>query len=295
MGWDACTTDSNHSIDQGVAGLVRTATLLEKAGVRHVGTFRSPAERRKPVILTTDEGVKVGIVGGTYSLNGFTLPPDQRWAVSMWDADNLIAQARAAKAAGRRHRAGAVPRRRRVLPAPQRPAGRAGTPPHREPGGRPGVRRARPRRPADHPGQREVGGLRHGQHGRPERHRRTHAPTRASASGSRSARHGARLPGDPRGVHPDVRGTTTPPAIRSASGRSTRPSRQGVGDRARLLEARRMTRLAVDGLDTTRRHDSRTSRSAERSDLGFHRPRGRGGRRALRRRGTSSRERPSFA
>jgi poly-gamma-glutamate synthesis protein (capsule biosynthesis protein) len=100
MGWDACTTDSNHSIDQGVAGLVHTDTLLAKAGVRYVGTFRTPAERRKPVILTTKSGVKVGIVGGTYSLNGFTLPPDQRWAVSMWDADNLIAQAKAAKRAG---------------------------------------------------------------------------------------------------------------------------------------------------------------------------------------------------
>jgi poly-gamma-glutamate synthesis protein (capsule biosynthesis protein) len=100
MGWDACTTDSNHSIDQGLDGLVRTADLLERAGVRHVGTFRTRAERRKPVILTTENGVKVGIVGGTYSLNGFVLPPEQRWAVSMWDADNLIAQARAAKAAG---------------------------------------------------------------------------------------------------------------------------------------------------------------------------------------------------
>jgi poly-gamma-glutamate capsule biosynthesis protein CapA/YwtB (metallophosphatase superfamily) len=100
MGWDACTTDSNHSIDQGYAGLVRTATLLEHAGVRHVGTFRTPGERRRPVILTTPQGVKVGIVGGTYSLNGFTLPPGRRWAVSMWDAHNLIAQARAAKAAG---------------------------------------------------------------------------------------------------------------------------------------------------------------------------------------------------
>jgi poly-gamma-glutamate synthesis protein (capsule biosynthesis protein) len=100
MGWDACTTDSNHSIDQGVSGLIRTDTLLQRAGVRYVGTFRSPAERRKPVILTTAQGVKVGIVGGTYSLNGFTLPPDQRWAVSMWNADNLIAQAKAAKQAG---------------------------------------------------------------------------------------------------------------------------------------------------------------------------------------------------
>jgi poly-gamma-glutamate synthesis protein (capsule biosynthesis protein) len=100
MGWDACTTDSNHSIDQGFAGLVRTATLLERVGVRHVGTFRTRAERRRPVILTAGNGVRVGIVGGTYSLNGLTLPPDRRWAVSMWDADNLIAQARAAKRAG---------------------------------------------------------------------------------------------------------------------------------------------------------------------------------------------------
>jgi poly-gamma-glutamate capsule biosynthesis protein CapA/YwtB (metallophosphatase superfamily) len=100
MGWDACTTDSNHSIDQGFTGLVRTANLLERVGVRHVGTFRTRAERRHPVIVTTRQGVRVGIVGGTYSLNGLSLPPDEQWAVSMWDADNLIAQARAAKAAG---------------------------------------------------------------------------------------------------------------------------------------------------------------------------------------------------
>jgi hypothetical protein len=100
MGWDACTTDSNHSIDQGYAGLVRTDTLLKKAGVRYVGTFRTPAERRRPVILTTKQGVKVGIVGGTYSLNGFSLPPGERFAVSMWNAANLIAQAKAAKQAG---------------------------------------------------------------------------------------------------------------------------------------------------------------------------------------------------
>jgi poly-gamma-glutamate capsule biosynthesis protein CapA/YwtB (metallophosphatase superfamily) len=100
MGWDACTTDSNHSIDQGYAGLVRTADLLERAGVRHVGTFRTLAERRRPAIVTTRQGVRVGIVGGTYGLNGFSLPADKRWAVSMWDARNLIAQARADKAAG---------------------------------------------------------------------------------------------------------------------------------------------------------------------------------------------------
>ncbi|MGV8850417.1 MAG: CapA family protein [Propionibacteriaceae bacterium] len=100
MGYDVCTTDSNHAIDQGFTGLVRTATALEQAGVRNVGTFRTAEERTKPVIVQTAAGVKVGIVGGTYSLNGLVLPKDKRWAVSLWDAPNLLAQAKAARQAG---------------------------------------------------------------------------------------------------------------------------------------------------------------------------------------------------
>jgi poly-gamma-glutamate synthesis protein (capsule biosynthesis protein) len=100
MGYDACTTDSNHAIDQGFAGLVRTDTLLESAGIRFVGTFRTAEERAKPVIVQTAAGVKVGIVGGTYSLNGMALPTDKQWAVSLWDAPNLLAQAHAARLAG---------------------------------------------------------------------------------------------------------------------------------------------------------------------------------------------------
>ncbi|MEO6512269.1 MAG: CapA family protein [Nocardioides sp.] len=100
MGWDACTTASNHAVDQGYDGLVRTADLLEAAGVAHVGTFRTLRERRTPVILTTEGGVKVAIVSGTYSLNGFPLPAGHEWSVSMWDARNLIAQARSARRAG---------------------------------------------------------------------------------------------------------------------------------------------------------------------------------------------------
>jgi poly-gamma-glutamate synthesis protein (capsule biosynthesis protein) len=100
MGFDACTTASNHALDQGYDGLVRTADLLDASGVAHVGTFRSPAERRRPVILTTDQGVRVGLVAGTYGLNGFALPEDREWAVSMWDPANLLAQAHAARRAG---------------------------------------------------------------------------------------------------------------------------------------------------------------------------------------------------
>lgn len=99
-GFDACVTASNHAVDQQYDGLARTADLLEASGVAHVGTFRSRAERRRPVVLTTDQGVKVGIVAGTYSLNGLPMPPGRPWAVSLWDPRNLLAQARRARRAG---------------------------------------------------------------------------------------------------------------------------------------------------------------------------------------------------
>lgn len=100
MGWDACMTASNHSWDQGYAGLVATADLFEANGIEHVGTFRTPRERERPVILTTDDGARVAVVAGTFGLNGFVPAAEEEFAVSRWDADNLLAQARAAREAG---------------------------------------------------------------------------------------------------------------------------------------------------------------------------------------------------
>ncbi len=101
MGWDACVTASNHSMDAGVDGIIETADLLEDAGVAHVGTFRTPAERREPVILRTGSGLSVGVVAATYGLNGYVLPAGQEWAVSqLGDADDLLVQAHRARRAG---------------------------------------------------------------------------------------------------------------------------------------------------------------------------------------------------
>ncbi len=52
------------------------------------------------MILRTDDGVRVGVVAGTYGLNGFPVPAGRPWSVSLWDAPNLLGQARAARAAG---------------------------------------------------------------------------------------------------------------------------------------------------------------------------------------------------
>lgn len=100
VGWDACTTSSNHSLDAGFDGLTRTLDSLDDAGVLHTGTFRTPAERATPMIYTTRSGVKISLVSGTYDLNGIPLPSGKAWSVAMWDVKDMIARAKKAKDAG---------------------------------------------------------------------------------------------------------------------------------------------------------------------------------------------------
>ena len=42
-GYDACTTASNHSVDPGFRGLVRTVDALDARGLAHTGTYAQPA------------------------------------------------------------------------------------------------------------------------------------------------------------------------------------------------------------------------------------------------------------
>ena len=43
-GFDECSTASNHSLDDGLGGVVRTLDDLDAAGIGHAGTYRSAAE-----------------------------------------------------------------------------------------------------------------------------------------------------------------------------------------------------------------------------------------------------------
>ncbi len=81
LGYDVCTTGSNHSLDQ-----LRRA----QADPRRDGCPRDPAQRHRPqraggtdaTIFTTAAGVKIGLVeGGAYGTNGIPLPDGKPWAV----------------------------------------------------------------------------------------------------------------------------------------------------------------------------------------------------------------------
>lgn len=97
VGYQACTTASNHTIDRGTEGLVRTLDALDAAGLKHTGSYRTEAEAQGILIVPTS-AAKIAIIIGTYGLNGQI--PEQEWQVDMLDTATMIAKAKKAKTMG---------------------------------------------------------------------------------------------------------------------------------------------------------------------------------------------------
>lgn len=100
VGWDLCTTASNHALDAGFEGLERTLHTYDEAGILTAGTYATKEDSDTPVIITTDNGVKIAVVSMTYGTNGIQVPKDQPWSVSLLDVKDALAQARRAKRVG---------------------------------------------------------------------------------------------------------------------------------------------------------------------------------------------------
>ncbi|MFF3064312.1 CapA family protein [Oerskovia sp. NPDC057915] len=103
QGWDGCSTASNHSVDQGSAGVTATLDALDAAGLGHVGTARSAAEAAAPALYTLERAgrsIVVAHLAGTYGTNGMPIPTSAPWSVTLLDGADLVERARAARAAG---------------------------------------------------------------------------------------------------------------------------------------------------------------------------------------------------
>ena len=101
-GYDLCSTASNHSLDDGFEGLVRTLDALDGAGNASTGTYRTEAEAVQPRIVEAG-GVRVGHVAATFGLNGVPLPAGREWSVDVADVpdvEGVLAAAARARAAG---------------------------------------------------------------------------------------------------------------------------------------------------------------------------------------------------
>lgn len=97
VGYQACTTASNHTIDRGTEGLLRTLDALDAAGLKHTGSYRTEAASQEILMLKTSAAT-VAVIAGTYGHNGQI--PEYPWLVDELDPTVMIAKATKARALG---------------------------------------------------------------------------------------------------------------------------------------------------------------------------------------------------
>lgn len=99
VGFDGCSTASNHSYDRGARGVAATLDQLDRVGLGHAGMARSADEAAS--VRTYDlDGLQIAHLSWTYGLNGFVLPSDQPWLVNVTDVEPVLANAAAARSYG---------------------------------------------------------------------------------------------------------------------------------------------------------------------------------------------------
>ena len=79
-GFDMVSTANNHTIDSYLSGVFNTLDVLDSVGIYHVGTYRNLIEKERFCLLDIN-GIKVGFLGCTYSLNGNSLKKENSFVV----------------------------------------------------------------------------------------------------------------------------------------------------------------------------------------------------------------------
>jgi len=99
IGYDSCSTASNHSIDHGEEGIKNTLDALDASHIRHAGTARTPAEHNTITVLTVN-GVKIAHLSYAFGFNGLKRPSGKEWEANLIDKQAILAEAHRARAAG---------------------------------------------------------------------------------------------------------------------------------------------------------------------------------------------------
>ncbi len=97
VGYDTCSTASNHTYDHGLKAVKRTLDTMDKVGLGHTGSARTPEEAQQ-INIRDVNGVKVAHL--SFSWESFLNPtPDkERWAFNRLSTDDIKkAEARARK------------------------------------------------------------------------------------------------------------------------------------------------------------------------------------------------------
>lgn len=98
VGFDSCSTASNHTLDDGMLGVRTTIAAVEAAGLAHTGAYAHEADASVPTIIDV-KGVKVAHLAYAYGQNA-GMPNE--WCVNIDDPRHIIRDARRAREAGAR-------------------------------------------------------------------------------------------------------------------------------------------------------------------------------------------------
>lgn len=98
IGWDACSTASNHSFDHGAKGIDSTLDALNSNGIAHAGTYRTRSGSEKARLIKA-HGHRVALLSYTGGVNpsGFNAPA---WQPERTRFGRILADARRARRAG---------------------------------------------------------------------------------------------------------------------------------------------------------------------------------------------------
>ncbi|MDD3839571.1 MAG: CapA family protein [Clostridia bacterium] len=96
-GFDVITTANNHSLDRREYGVVKTIDHLERAGLKHTGTYRTEQEYDN-ILITDVNGIKISILSYTYGTNG--IPLEKPYLVNLIDMNKIKSDVDKAKTLG---------------------------------------------------------------------------------------------------------------------------------------------------------------------------------------------------
>ncbi|WP_234310440.1 MULTISPECIES: CapA family protein [unclassified Streptomyces] len=97
VGYDTCSTASNHTFDHGLGAVRRTLSAMDKAGLGHTGSAGTPKEAER-VNIRDVSGVKVAHLSFSWESFVHPTPEKQKWAFNKLGTDAVKeAEAKARK------------------------------------------------------------------------------------------------------------------------------------------------------------------------------------------------------
>lgn len=93
-GFNLLTTANNHSMDTGMAGVIRTLDKLDEYGIAHFGTNRSQ-EEQDTILYQDINGIRFAFLSYTYGTNG--IPMREPYLVNLIDNGLMVRQIKEAR------------------------------------------------------------------------------------------------------------------------------------------------------------------------------------------------------